>query len=153
MAALTEVEKARRRAIMAELRTWLQNEGRNQRWLGEKLGIYHGYVSNLLTGKQVAGGKVIEDALKLMRREPVKPKRTLVKRSVESRDNRQPKARPKRKKIPKRRVARQMRPLDSHELLGVVSMTQAFLNHNPGVDSEQLVMVVRGIREGLTTPS
>jgi len=76
-------ERDQRHALMRRLRTWLSERGENQRWLATKLGIYHGYVSNLLTCKQLPSEEVCDRARRLMGR-PLnkKKKRTVKKRST-----------------------------------------------------------------------
>jgi len=137
MAQTSEAEKASRKALMAELRLWLKLEGKNQRWLGEKLGIYHGYVSNLLTGKQVPSDAVVEKAKKLMAPAPVVAPRP------------KPKVKPKAKKA-RRRIAPGYRPLHPEELRAVAEITKTQLARSPDQSDAELIEILRAVRGGIT---
>ena len=66
MTAVTDDERKIRFAHMKMFGTWLKDQKRSQRWAGAQLGIYPGYVSNLVTGKQMASEAVCRAAGKLM---------------------------------------------------------------------------------------
>jgi len=66
MTALTKDERKKRIKHMKAFGDWLKYEDRTQRWAGTQLEIYHGYVSNLVTGKQVASERVCRIAGRLM---------------------------------------------------------------------------------------
>jgi len=63
---MAESERKIRIAHMKMFGQWLKNEGRTQKWAGYRLGIYPGYLSNLVTGKQMASKAVCRAAGKLM---------------------------------------------------------------------------------------
>jgi hypothetical protein len=75
--ALTESERTKRVLLMKEFGVWLKTEKQTQKWAGAQLGIYPGYVSNLVTGKQTASEDVCRKAEGLMG--PVKPKDTTIR--------------------------------------------------------------------------
>ena len=145
---VSPAEKAERRAVMMQLKTWLAAKEKNQRWLGEKLGIYHGYVSNLLTGKQIASGEIVENARRLMGvagSTIVVP--TELQKAFESPVKKTPTrhataAQPVLWPFPKRRYP------STEEIKMVSSITQCYLANYPGISSEELVKVVRGVKEG-----
>ena len=66
MTMVTKTERKIRVKHMKAFGDWLKKHERSQRWAGTELGIYHGYVSNLVTGKQMASEAVCRAAGNLM---------------------------------------------------------------------------------------
>lgn len=66
MVSVTKDEREIRINHMKMFGQWLKDQGRTQRWGGKQLGIYHGYLSNLVTGKQMASEDICRKAGQLM---------------------------------------------------------------------------------------
>lgn len=66
MAVLTGHERTTRQKFMALFGEWLKENDRTQKWASTHLGVYSGYLSNLVTGKQVASARVCRIAGRLM---------------------------------------------------------------------------------------
>ena len=139
-------EKVRRKAIMADLKIWLAKQGENQRWLAKKLGIYHGYTSNLLNGKQIAGAEVINESLVLMGKAPLKvPTKRPAARSKETKPSSSDKVIPAPPKVSPYR-----RPLTGAEMQAVASVAEAYLKKTPGVRIDDISDIIAKVRGAFT---
>jgi len=122
-------DRDNRQHFMKVFRSWLQEQDRTQRWAAEKLQIYHGYLSNLLTGKQVPSVELCQRVKTLMGEGAIARLSALVSQS-----------RPRR-----------FRHLNSLELRTIVLMTKSYLKSHSKVTPDELLDVVRSLRAGLIT--
>lgn len=74
MGTLTQQEREARQQTMARFGAWLKTKEKSQRWGAEKLGVYHGYLNNLITGKNTAGEETCIKAQRMMQTTKKRPK-------------------------------------------------------------------------------
>jgi len=173
MAALSKEERETRVKCMKRFGIWLKGQGKTQRWAGETLGIYHGYVSNLITGKQVASEEVCRGADKLMgpkkkaKRKTKKPAESpietllvmktcrtcdqWVKKSHRCERPKQPAGRPKRAVERNRYIAR--RAPTVVEIEAACAVVVSWIRNMPPeeVTPDDVVHVTRGLIAGFTS--
>jgi len=116
MATLTEAEREIRIDHMEMLGAWLKEHERTQRWAATQLGIYHGYLSNLITGKQVASEEICRAAGSLMGpldMDTGKPAGSAWT-DVERRDERDRRRRKKIERAEKKKVKKIVPQIDAH---------------------------------------
>ena len=68
--------KTERTTLMKRFGEWLKEQSKTQKWAGPLLNVYPGYLSNLVTGKQVASEEVCQKASELMRLGRLPPNKT-----------------------------------------------------------------------------
>lgn len=66
MGTLTQQEREARQKTMVRFGMWLKSKEKSQRWGAEQLGVYHGYLSNLITGKNTASEETCIKAQRMM---------------------------------------------------------------------------------------
>jgi hypothetical protein len=169
---MAEAEKDRRKAVMFQFRNWLKKQGRNQHWAADELIIYHGYLSNLLTGKQIPSVRIVESAQRLMgtysppgstkaaNAAPPAPT-TIVEKTWKTSVKPAPR---KTVKKSSRALQRKERPspiawmfhkqrLSAESAKVVGDIVVSYVENHPGLDADELVKAVRGLSQGFASPT
>ena len=169
MAKMEEDEKERRKSVMLGLRECLARNKKTQRWLATELGIYHGYVSNLLTGKQIPSVEVVGRAIQIMGvMGPVGDSPTTDVPTSRLIDVEKTWRKSKRQGVTKenhsppmvlRRAGRDATPsftsgtrvLTPDEILAVADLTVSLIKSSPCMDADELIMVIKGFSRGFAS--
>ena len=151
---MDEQERSRRSSVMRKLRVWLAGQGENQHWLADLLGLYHGYVNNLLTGKQIPSEETVKKAILLMDNKwaPKKPaKKTSKKvarkaRKVVSKKSRSPRPEPT--------ITRPIGPprhLTAEEISAISVVMETLIKSKQNIRPGELADLTRAVVTGFTT--